>query len=160
MYSQLKVVDRVGLKTNVLKTKVMTCVDARIRVRQSDETYYNTRHGFRTVKEWNQRQVECDKCGKILKAASLNSHLETQHGVFRSRVLNRDFLLEDREPETYPAYASASGSFFCPVPACQEATDCFRTAWGLRRHFRDRHPRDCVDVEGSGVFPKCHLCNM
>ena len=152
--------DRVGLKTNVSKTKVMTCVDARIRVRQSDEVYYNTRHGFRTREEWNRRRVECDKCGMELSAASLNSHLETQHGVFRSRVLNRDFLLNDGEPETYTAHASFGGSFFCPVPACQEATDCFNTAWALRRHFRDRHPRDYVDVEGSGVFPKCHLCNM
>ena len=52
--------DRVGLKTNVSKTKVMTCVDARIRVRQSDEVYYNARHGFRSAKEWNRRRVECD----------------------------------------------------------------------------------------------------
>ena len=36
--------DRVGFKTNVLKTKakVMTCVDARIRVWQSDEVNYRT----------------------------------------------------------------------------------------------------------------------
>ena len=105
-----------------------TCVDARIRVRQSDEVYYNTRHGFRTREEWNRRRVECDKCGMELTAASLNSHLETQHGVFRSRVLNRDFLLNDGEPETYTAYSSTSGSFLCPVPACQEAADCFDTA--------------------------------
>eukprot|EP00984_Skeletonema_dohrnii_P025747 scaffold14935_cov92-Skeletonema_dohrnii-CCMP3373.AAC.1 len=52
--------DRVGLKTNVAKTKVMTCVDARIRVRQSDEVYYNSRHGFRSAKEWRRRRVECD----------------------------------------------------------------------------------------------------
>eukprot|EP00984_Skeletonema_dohrnii_P006591 scaffold2358_cov105-Skeletonema_dohrnii-CCMP3373.AAC.2 len=54
--------DRVGLKTNVAKAKVMTCVDARIRVRQSDEVYYNARHGFRSAKEWSRRRVECDKC--------------------------------------------------------------------------------------------------
>ena len=141
-------IDRVGLKTNVSKTKVMTCVDARIRVRQSDEVYYNARHGFRSAKEWNRRRVECDKCGTNLSAASLNKHLETQHGVFRSRVLNRDFLLEDREPETFTAHASMGGKFFCPVPACQDTTDLFDTPWSLRRHFRDRHPRDFVDVEG------------
>ena len=92
--------------------------------------------------------MECDKCGTNLSAASLNKHLETQHGVFRSRVLNRDFLLEDREPETFTAHASMGGKFFCPVPACQDATDLFDTPWSLRRHFRDRHPRDFVDVEG------------
>eukprot|EP00985_Skeletonema_marinoi_P006129 scaffold2657_cov155-Skeletonema_marinoi.AAC.9 len=40
------------------------------------------------------------------------------------------------------------GQFFCPVPTCQDATDLFDTPWSLRRHFRDRHPRDFVDVEG------------
>jgi len=147
--------DRVGLKlkTNVSKTKVMTCVDARIRVRQSDEVYYNSRHGFRSAKDWNRRQVECDKCGLILSAASLNSHLETQHGVFRSKVLNRDFLLNDGEPETYTAQ-----KFFLPSASVPDATDSFHSAWGLHRHFRDRHPRDYVDVEGSGGFPMCQLC--
>ena len=152
--------DRVGLKTNVAKTKVMTCVDARIRVRQSDEVYYNARHGFRSEKEWRRRRVECDKCGLNLSAASLNKHLETQHGVFRSRVLNRDFLLENREPETFTAHASMGGKFFCPAPACQDATDSYDTPWALRRHFRDRHPRDFVDVGGLGNLPKCQLCNM
>eukprot|EP00985_Skeletonema_marinoi_P020434 scaffold12160_cov75-Skeletonema_marinoi.AAC.6 len=52
------------------------------------------------------------------------------------------------------------GKFFCPVPACQDATDSFDTPWSLRRHFRDRHPRDFVDVEGHGNLPKCQLCNM
>ena len=80
--------------------------------------------------------------------------------MFRSRVLNRDFLLEDREPETFTAYKSANGRFYCPVPACQGGIDSFPTAWGLRRHFHDRHPLDLVDVEGSGVYPKCQLCNM
>ena len=70
-----------------------------------------SRHSFRTAKEWNRRQVECDKCGIILSAASLNKHLETQHGVFWSRVLNRDFLLNVGELETYTAHANTSGSF-------------------------------------------------
>eukprot|EP00985_Skeletonema_marinoi_P018747 scaffold10564_cov149-Skeletonema_marinoi.AAC.1 len=53
------------------------------------------------------------------------------------------------------------GKFFCPVPACQDATDSYGTPWGLRRHFRDRHPRDFVDVEGQNLpIPKCQLCNM
>eukprot|EP00985_Skeletonema_marinoi_P025407 scaffold18646_cov184-Skeletonema_marinoi.AAC.2 len=139
--------DRVGLKTNVAKTKVMTCVDARIRVRQSDEVYYNARHGFRSAKEWNRRRVECDKCGLDLSEASLNKHLETQHGVFRSRGA-RD------------THASMGGKFFCPAPACQDATDSFATPWALRRHFRDRHPLDFVNVAGHGNLPKCRLSAM
>ncbi len=43
---------------------------------------------------------------------------------------------------------------------CQDATDSFHLEWGLCRHFRDHHLRDYVDVEGSGVFLMCQLCNM
>lgn len=153
--------DRVGLKTNVDKTKVMTCVDARIRVRQSEESYIRSRAGYVSERDWSRRRVECDKCGKELSAASLNGHLAEVHGVFRSRVLGREFVLEDdRDPVTFSAHRSANGRFFCPAPECQNSLDSFRTAWSLRVHFNRRHPRDSVDVEGSGVFPKCRLCNM
>ena len=40
--------DRVGLRTNTEKTKVMTCVNEKIRLRQSEEVYRNQREGFHT----------------------------------------------------------------------------------------------------------------
>mmetsp|Transcript_3033 Transcript_3033/g.4420 ORF Transcript_3033/g.4420 Transcript_3033/m.4420 type:complete len:114 (+) Transcript_3033:1588-1929(+) len=91
-----------------------------------DDVYYNVHHGFRYAKEWNRQRVECDKCGLILSADSLNKHLETQHGhgEFRSRLLNRDFLLEvleDGDHETFTAHASMGGKFFCPVPGRQDS---------------------------------------
>ena len=43
--------DRVGLKTNVSKTKVMTCVDARIRVWHAEDMYQNARYGYRSTEE-------------------------------------------------------------------------------------------------------------
>ena len=82
-----KLFDRVGLRTNVGKTKVMTCIDSKIRVRDTEEVYYNRRCGFNTERDWNRRRVECDICSQDLSANSLASHLETQHGVFRLRVL-------------------------------------------------------------------------
>lgn len=83
--------------------------------------------------------------------------------MFRSRVLDREFVLEeneDRAPVTYSARKSANGKFFCPVPECQNSLDQHDTAWKLRWHFLRRHPRDIVDVEGSGIYPKCQFCNM
>ncbi len=78
-------------------------------------------------------------------------------------MLNRDFLLNDGEPETYTAHASASGSFSAQrqrarMPGCHRLVQL--GVGSSYRHFRDRHPRDHVNVEGSGVFPKCQLCNM
>ena len=78
--------DRVGLRTNTEKTKVMTCVNEKIRLRQSEEVYRNQREGFHTERDWRNRRMDCDVCGMELSAQSLQSHLETQHGVFGSRA--------------------------------------------------------------------------
>ena len=149
--------DRVGLRTNVGKTKVMTCIDSKIRVRDKEEVYYNRRCGFYTERDWNRRRVECDICGQDLSANSLASHLETQHGVFRSRVLDRDFLLEEREAEVFDAEDSPAG-YHCPVGTCPGGP--FTHRWNLRRHFCARHPLDLVNVPGEGVLPKCERCGM
>ena len=149
--------DRVGLRTNTEKTKVMTCVNEKINVRRSEEVYHNTKLGFRTENEWKNRRVACDHCGLVMSAKSLPSHLETQHGVFRSRVLNRDLLLDDRESITYAARQSPSGAWDCPVPDCPGSVT---SPWNLRRHFRDRHPLDLVNIPGEGTLPKCPRCDM
>ena len=58
--------------------------------------------------ELQNRSVECNHCGQVLKAASLANHLETQHDVFRSRVIGQDILLE-REEIVHRARATAQG---------------------------------------------------
>ena len=40
----------------------------------------------------------CDVCGKKLAAPLLRSHLETQYGIYRSFVLSRELVDEDRRP--------------------------------------------------------------
>ena len=107
---------RVGLRTNTEKTKVMTCVNEKIRLRQSEEVYCNQREGFHTERDWRNRRMDCDVCGMELSAQSLQSHLESQHGVFRSLLLDRDLVLEDRESIAYVAEQSPSGAWDCPVP--------------------------------------------
>jgi hypothetical protein len=149
--------ERVGLFTNVDKTKAMICIPGRIRTKLSTEVYERSRFGFCTAKAWESRRVECDICGANLSASSLSSHLETQHDVYRSRVLNRD-LVDDRPTRTYFApYSMASGKFKCPVPGCVgEAA----TKWNMRRHFLDRHPKDLVVLPGEGLLPRCSDCGM
>ena len=150
--------DRVGLRTNTEKTKVMTCVNEKIRLRQSEEVYRNQREGFHTERDWRNRRMDCDVCGMELSAQSLSSHLETQHGVFRSRVLDRDLVSEDRESITYVAEQSLfSGAWDCPVPDCPGS---LTRPWNVRRHFRDRHPLDNVTIPGEGTLPRCPACDM
>ena len=102
------------------------------------------------------RRVECDKCGATLSAASLRSHLQTQHGIYQVAELPEGYL-DVRPGQTYRAFRSVDGKLRCPVPGCVgEAT----TNWNLRRHFRDRHPRDLVNTPGEGVYPRCPECQM
>ena len=146
-----------GLLTNTSKTKAETCIDGKIRTRLSADSYYRSRAGFATQKEWESRRVECDICGADLSAASLSSHLMTQHDVYRSKVIDKDLVVE-REPVVYTATTSgADGKLHCPVPGCVgEAYD----RWNLRRHFCDRHPMDLVSTPGEGVYPQCESCGM
>jgi hypothetical protein len=53
-----------------------------------------------------------------LLAESLRSHLETQHDIFWTFVLNRDIVVA-RTPEVYRATESpATSLYFCPVAQC------------------------------------------
>ena len=120
--------------------------------------YANSIEGMVDRGQWRKEKVECDHCGKLLAAGSLEKHLESQHGIFCSLVLNRD-LMEHREPVTYAARPPGvySDVYRCPFPGCVGSAT---TRWGLWRHFADRHPMDLVDVPGEGVLPTCRICNM
>jgi len=149
--------DRVGLRTNTIKTKVKICVPGRIRTALSHERYAESRLGLYTAQEARNSRTACHKCGKWLKAASLRSHLETQHDVYQPLVIGEEYL-EERQARTYRARASAYGIWHCPVEGCVGEA---RTRWTLRRHFRDRHPSDFVYIpEEGGVYSKCDRCGM
>ena len=153
--------DRVGLRTNTKKTQAMTCVPGKIRTRLSNASYSRWRMGFQTAEAWDSRPVECTRCGAKLKANSLASHMAKQHEVYVAYELGEEFL-EDRDSVTFRTSRSwdagaGKWKYYCPFPDCPgEAT----TKWGLRRHFRDRHPRDSVDIDGEGTYTKCEDCGM
>lgn len=134
----------------------MVCVPGKIRTRLSPDSYYRSRAGFASAEAWNRRRVECDACGTQLSASSLASHLETQHGIFRSKVISRDLLVDGPE-RTYHAYISAYGVWHCPVPGCVGSA---KSKWKLRRHFYDRYPSGLVSIPGEGVYPRCADCGM
>ena len=69
----------------------------------SDAAYTNSQVGLHTQAALDRRRLECDVCGKQLAASSMSNHLETQHDVYRSKVINKD-LLVGRDPVGYEAY--------------------------------------------------------
>ena len=148
--------ERVGLRTNVRKTKTMVCVPGKVRTRWRDSSYRRRYKGLNSRQEWESRRVECDQCGRQMSAASLRRHLETQHAVYQASVVSEE-ALEQRAPRTYRVYQSADGVFRCPVPGCPGSAP---RKWNVRRHFRDRHPHDLADLPGEGVYPRCPNCGM
>ena len=149
----------VGLRTNAQKTKVMTCIPGRIRVSRTEEVYTDFCHGASTHAARKRLRVECNICNQSMQAASLRGHLETQHDVFRSFVLNRE-IGGNQPPATFRAISDiAAGLYYCPVPGCcGEAT----TPKSLRWHFVFRHPQHLVVIprEGSVPLPRCLRCRM
>ena len=114
--------------------------------------------GHAEVGIWKALCVGCDVCSKDLAASSLWSHLETQHGTYRSFVLSRDLVDEDRPPISYHATnCIATDKFACPVPGCVGTAG---TKYGIRRHFRFLHPQDLLNVQEEGQHPKCGRCGM
>jgi hypothetical protein len=76
-------------------------------------------------------RVECEICGMSLAARSLCSHMETQHDTYQSFVVNRELTVE-RETAVYQATTDATGTIFCPVPACVGVVG---SEAALRSHF-------------------------
>jgi hypothetical protein len=135
----------------------MTCLHGKIRVAKTEEEYAAQQTGDTTTAK--RRRAVCEVCGISLAAASLRGHLETQHDIYRSFVLNRD-LVPERAAVFYRATESpATGIFSCPVPQCGGRSG---TRFNLRRHFLMQHPQDlvCIPIEGSLPLPKCTRCGL
>jgi hypothetical protein len=83
---------RVGLETIVSKTQTMICTPGSIRTQLPADSYRRLRRGRVTAAEWNARDVECLKCGKMVKSASLRRHL-AMHKVYQQTVVAEEMLI-------------------------------------------------------------------
>ena len=103
--------------------------------------------------------IDCDVCGVSLAPESFRSHLETQHDIFWSFVLNRDIVIA-RPAAFYPAIEVPDTSInCCLMPLCPGQLS---TRFNLRRHFLMQHPQDlvCIPAEGSRPLPRCDQCGL
>ena len=85
--------EQAGIETNVSKMQTMICTPGRIRTQLPADLYQHLRHGRVTVAEWNARDVECRKCGKMMKATSLCCHLADMHNVYQQTVVAEEMLI-------------------------------------------------------------------
>ncbi len=152
--------EQVGLKTNTTKTQVMTCVPGKIRESLSKEVYHYSKMGLLLSADRKRLRINCDICGEKLRASSFQSHLKTQHDVYRSFVLNQE--LTDVAPLTFCASLhTATGKYACPVPGCVGAAN---TGYNLRHHFLMRHPTHTVIIPRRARCPTrdaiCAECRL
>ena len=113
--------------------------------------------GHVTALEWEARVMTCRECGKQMRHSSLGRHLADVHDIYQQAVVAEE-LLEEWESATYVADASyTSRTFDCPYPGCLGVVN---SGWMMRRHFCDVHPRDLVELQHEGFYPRCEWCGM
>jgi hypothetical protein len=84
-------------------------------------------------------------------------HLERAHDIYQ-QVVVADDLQAVRPSNRYEAKrVGRKEPIRCPVPGCPGKLS---SAYMLRRHFRDVHPKDTVVVLWEGPFPRCKQCAM
>ena len=129
----------------------MTCVPGKIRTLRSEETYAQMLEGV-SKKEWSSHEVDCYLCRDKLQAGSYNQHLETQHKIYRSKVIHKDLIIK-REPVEYSTEPFSAKKFKeegrglkCPVEGCPYIAHGKDAPSRMRTHHWDRHFVDTVCV--------------
>jgi hypothetical protein len=101
--------------------------------------------------------MECHLCNKALEARSLRLHLLSTHDIHQ-QVVVADVLLEEQAAAHYRADPGGrKDPIQCSYPGCPGALS---SPYMLRRHFRDLHPKDTVEIPREGNFPWCKHCTM
>ena len=106
--------------------------------------------------DWASREVQCLQCEAFVKASSLQTHLASQHEVYKVVTVPEDYLVP-RTAVTYRSDPKYNGRLPCPIPGCPGE---HKNGWMLWHHFWDLHPFDKVIVPKEGYFPWCEWCFM
>lgn len=156
-----KLFNRVGLKTNTTKTKVMTFLSGKIRTALSKDAY-RARMVNILCQERKGRKVECQVCGKSMAVGLLAKHLSFQHDVCPNLCLvDREGAVQEDPRRWDVAFVPNKGCYRCPVPDCPKGRESHgaRDSWNLRFHFVFHHQPYRV-VVGGIYLPKCNLCRI
>ena len=152
--------ERVGLRTNINKTKCMSCMPGHISDRMSTAAYKRRMEGTGlSHRERQRRRVECSECGVELAASSLQHHRRTIHGLLMDTADDNVDHPGHQAQRYRVSFPKSSQKIRCPVDGCPGTAT---TPYNLRRHFAHRHPTDTLTIleEGSAPLPKCERCGM
>jgi hypothetical protein len=91
-----------------------------------------------------------------MRVSSLSHHLADLHEIYQQQVVVEE-LLNERQGVVYHVGEGRAGLLCCPFPHCLGK---LANGWMMRRHFRDVHPLDNVDLPKEGRYPHCPRCGM
>ncbi len=91
--------------------------------------------------------MECNQCRLLFSAFSLPRHLESQHGVYQSKVFEEEYLAGG-PLVVYKCWQLEDGKSQCPFPDCSGK---LVSKWGMRWHFCVHHPSDLVSLPNEGA---------
>ncbi len=77
----------IGMFTNAAKTKSMICIPGQIREGYMEKRYTKYKSQTNTPSSGKHHQVDCEICITSFAAGSYQGHLELQHDIFWSMVL-------------------------------------------------------------------------
>ena len=95
----ITLLERIGLRTNSDKTKVMTCLPGKIQVARMEAEYASQQTGLGPSRAKRQH-IDCKVYGASLAAEPIRSHLETQHDIFWLFVFNGTLSLQAHQWST------------------------------------------------------------
>ena len=148
--------DRVGLRTNVGKAVGMVCHPCQAGGKLSMEAYERRVTGVGpTDRERLKGQVACGKCGEMLVAGSLSSHMMTKNGRLVEIQRQWSTPAAGIGPQTYKmSFPAKGGPRNCPVAGCPGRV-AMRTE--MQVHFVHRHVLDTMVIleEGTTPHPRC-----
>ncbi len=106
--------ERVGLETNITKTKAMICSPGKIWLQLPANLYQRMHAGRTSAAEWDAHTVNCRECGKDMRAGSLGHHLADLHEIYQGQVVAKE-LLDQRNGVVYDM-KERHGKLKCPFP--------------------------------------------
>ena len=145
--------EKVGLRTNEDKTQFMVVRAAQAPTAMRKAVYDRIRNGGETREEWSRQSTTCRECGKELKKASLQRHMEQQHQQKPEQYLYR----EVGTAACFNVDVEKGRHNKCPVPGC---TGGSKDKFGMYRHFCFRHQEAKLVIQEDGECERCELCGM
>ncbi len=155
---------RIGLKMNEVKTEAMVIQGGKICGSMSQEAYDRRTTGVGTThRERSLQKVQCELCGETVNRQHIPKHQQTvkcknNRGNYVHHC-NKPEIAETKdinvETKHYKISVTPGKYSECPAENCKKKE---KSAGEMRRHFRNRHWNDIIEIQEEGLLPQCSKC--